>query len=299
MTTQNAAQEGVGIVAVSGTRLRYRIEGHGEPCLVVGSSVYYPRVFSQDLRRHLQLVFVDLRHFIDPQHFLSADPSFSPHLISIDTYADDVERVRQALALGDVIVIGHSVHATVALEYARRYPEHVRGVVAIGGSPSSDGLEAASDRYWEAEASEARKELLTRKRAELTPELRATLSSAALFVREYVAGGPALWYDPIYDASWLWEDVVPDMPVLERLGELFDPYDLAQGPVQISVPVLIAQGRYEFGAPYSFWEEHRHKLPRHKLVVFDRSAHTPPLEEPEQFDQTLVGWLQGLEGSRG
>ena len=295
MTTQSTAQDNVDIVEVEGAHLRYRIEGDGQPCLVVGSSIYYPRVFSQDLREHLQLIFVDLRHFA------ASDPSFTPDRISVGTYADDIERVRQTLRLGDVVVMGHSIHGTIALEYARRYPEHVRGVVVIGAPPRrSDDEPAPSDRLWEADASEERKEILARQLAELTPEVRATLSPADLFVRSYVANGPRYWYDPAYDCSWLWDGVVPDMPVIERLfGELFKTYDLPQGPAQITLPVLIAHGRYDYSAPYTLWEEHRHTLPRHTYALFERSSHTPPLEEPERFDQTLLAWVHGLETSSG
>jgi proline iminopeptidase len=296
MTTQSMAWDNAGIVEVEGFHLRYRIEGHGLLCLVVGSAICYPRVFSQELREHLQLVFADLRHFA-----ASADPSFSPGRISIETYADDVERVRQTLGLGDVIVIGHSIHASLALEYARRYPEHARGVVTIGGSPcDADENLAAGVRLWEAEASDERKEILARQLADLTPEVRATLSPADIFVREYVAYGPAYWYDPTYDASWLWREVVPDMPITDRLfGELFKTYDLAQGPAEIKVPVLIAHGRHDYGAPYTLWEEHRHKLPRHTYVLFEYSGHFPSLEEPQRFDQTLLAWAHGLESSSG
>ena len=295
MTTQSTAQDNVDIVEVEGAHLRYRIEGDGQPCLVVGSSIYYPRVFSQDLREHLQLIFVDLRHFA------ASDPSFTPDRISVGTYADDIERVRQTLRLGDVVVMGHSIHGTIALEYARRYPEHVRGVVVIGAPPRrSDDEPAPSDRLWEADASEERKEILARQLAELTPEVRATLSPADLFVRSYVANGPRYWYDPAYDCSWLWDGVVPNMPVIERLfGELFKTYDLPQGPAQITLPVLIAHGRYDYSAPYTLWEEHRHTLPRHTYALFERSSHTPPLEEPERFDQTLLAWVHGLETSSG
>jgi proline iminopeptidase len=155
-----------GIVEVEGAQLGYRIEGHGQPCLVVGSSTYYPRVFSQDLREHLQLVFVDLRHFV------ARDPSFSPDRISIETYSDDIEHVRQILGLGEVVVIGHSIHGTIALEYARRYSEHVRGVVAVGASPHrSDEALSSRERFWEVDASEERKEILARQLAELTVRL--------------------------------------------------------------------------------------------------------------------------------
>jgi proline iminopeptidase len=202
-----------------------------------------PRVFSQELCQHLQLVFVDLRHFA-----AASDPSFTPDRISSDTYADDIEQVRQTLGLGDVVVVGHSIHALIALAYARRYPGHVRGVVAVGADPLGDATARA--RLWEAEASDERKEILKRQLAELTTEVRATLSPADVLVREYVASGPTLWFDPGYDCSWLWDGVVADVPTMDRLfRELFQTYDLDQGPGEITTPVLIAQGRYDYGAP--------------------------------------------------
>jgi proline iminopeptidase len=294
MTTKTLAGDRAGIVDVDGAQLGYRIEGHGQPCLVVGSSVYYPRVFSQDLRAHLQLVFVDLRHFA------TRDPSFDPDRISIETYPDDIEHVRQILELDDVVVIGHSIHGTIALEYARRYREQVRGVVAVGAPPHRSAEDPSpSARFWEADASEERKEILARQLAELTPEVRAALSPGELWAREYVASGPKIWFDPAYDGSWLWEGVVLDGPVFARVaGELFTPFDLAQEPAEIAVPVLVAHGRYDYFVAYTLWDEHLHKLPRHTYVLFERSGHTPPLEEPERFNQTLLAWVHGLAQPR-
>jgi len=242
----------------------------------------------------VQLVNVDLRHFVDPAHSVSADPSFSPDQITLDSYAADIEQVRQALGLGDVVVIGHSIHSALALEYARRYPDHVLGVVPIGGIAGTEGDEAATDALWDSAASPERKELFARRRAELTPELRASLAPAEFYVRRYVTLGSWYWYDPEVDSSWLWEDVVPDMPILERLGQLLNPYDLAQAPGPISVPVLVVDGKFDFGNPWTNWEAHAHKLPRHTLAFFERSAHFPSLEEPELFDQTLLAWIDGL-----
>jgi proline iminopeptidase len=294
MTGKSAAQDDTGVVEVEGARLPYRIEGHGQPCLVVGSSIFYPRVFSPELREQLQLVFVDLRHFA------TSDASFSLDRISIELYANDIERVRQTLELGDVIVIGHSTHGCVALEYARRYPQHVRGVVVMGSyGHLSDELPDAADRLWESDASDERKEIFARAMAELTPEVRATLSPSELFVREYVAWGPRHWFDPTYDCTWMWEGVELDASIGERFFGLFETYDLAQGPGEITVPVLIAQGRYDYNAVYTAWEEHKHKLPRHTYALFDRSGHFPSLEEPERFDRAFLNWVQGLEPSSG
>ena len=133
-------------------------------------------------------------------------------------YADDIEQVRQALGLGDVVVIGHPstppsrsrVCPPVSGARPRRGPD--RRVRWHGKE-----TRRATDALWEA-ASDERKELLGLKMAELTPELRASISPAEFFVRQYVARGPWFWYDPSATASWLWEDVVPDMPVFDSTG---------------------------------------------------------------------------------
>ena len=136
---------------------------------------------------------------------------------------------------------------------------------------------------------------MDRQLAELTPELRATLTPAEFFVRQYVARGPTMWFDPSYDCSWLWEGVVLNQPIADRLfDDLFPTYDLAQGPGEIGVAVFIACGRYDYSQPFTIWEEHLHELPRHTYALFERSGHHPPLEEPERFDETLLAWINGL-----
>jgi len=48
-----------GHIDIDGFTLRYLTEGEGPDVLVIGSSVYYPRSFSQKLRKFLRLHFVD------------------------------------------------------------------------------------------------------------------------------------------------------------------------------------------------------------------------------------------------
>jgi proline iminopeptidase len=47
-----------GTITAGEFRLRHRSEGTGRPILVIGSAIYYPRTFSQNLRKHLRLVFL-------------------------------------------------------------------------------------------------------------------------------------------------------------------------------------------------------------------------------------------------
>jgi proline iminopeptidase len=280
-----------GAIDVEGARLEYRVEGRGQPCLIIGSSAYYPRVFSQELREHLQLVFVDVRQFA------VSDPAFSPERISsIEAYLEDIEHVRRSLELHDVILIGHSLHGTIALEYARRYPANVRGVVAVA-APAYRSHEdpSQSERFWLADASEERKEIVASRLAELTPDVCAALSPAELWLRRYQASAPKIWFDPTYDDSWLWEGVELNGPVYQRVaGELFKPYDLAEIPGEIDVPALVIHGRYDYWESHTLWEGRLHKLTRHTFVLFERSGHMPSLEEPERFNEVLLAWIGDL-----
>jgi proline iminopeptidase len=248
-------------------------------------------MFSSGLRDHLRLVFVDLRHFG------VSDPSFDPSRMSRQTYADDIESIRQALQLGEVILIGQSIHGTIALDYAKRHPAHVRGVVVIGAyAYLSDHEPDAAEQLWDTDASPERKQARAHRTAELAPDLLAGLSAEEAIARDYVANAARDWYDASYDPSWLWVGVKPNVTLFEPLfGELFANFDLDDPPAPVIAPVLIAQGRYDYNAAYTLWEEHRHKLPHHTYTLFQRSGHYPPLEEPQLFDDALLAWIRGLD----
>jgi proline iminopeptidase len=53
-------------------KLQYCIEGTGAPVIVIGSAIYYPRTFSQHLRKYLRLIFMGHRGFTAPQAPLPA-----------------------------------------------------------------------------------------------------------------------------------------------------------------------------------------------------------------------------------
>src|ERR1041385_7869204 len=122
-----------------------------------------------------------------------------------------------------MIIAGHSAAGLLALEYARRYPQHVAGVLVIDTPPiGTRDLEAASDQYWQTEASEERKSLLERNWSAITEDDWAQLDPSAQLVRTYKANAPKYWYDPTYDPSWLWEGVTLHSDSWKHLaGSLF------------------------------------------------------------------------------
>ena len=266
--------------------LAYSIEGGGTPALVIGSAVYYPRVFSQNLRQSLKLIFIDHRGFAQPME------EIAPSDYRLDVVLDDIELVRRHLGLEKIVVIGHSGHGYMALEYAKRYPQHVSHVVVIATGPShSAAHQEATEQYWQESVCPERKEKLASDLAVLPAEIEA--APERRFVTFCVRMGARSWYDHTFDAAPLWEGVHVNMPVFDHLwGEAFRDIDITQGLDRLDVPVFLGLGRYDYlVAPYATWAPYWARFKDLTVRVFEKSGHTPQFEESTLFDAELLQWL--------
>ncbi|MBN8278990.1 MAG: alpha/beta hydrolase [Gammaproteobacteria bacterium] len=274
-----------GVINVDGAALSYSIDGHGPPVLIIGSTKYYQRTFSKEFRTWCRCGFLDLRYFAEPGTSCSADR------ITLDDYVDDIEKFCSATAFGQFVLLGHSHHGNVALEYAKRHPARVSHLVLVGTPPcnvSHTLLEA--HRYWDAQASESRRRLLSRNLEALRADKRLR-SSEETYVAEYVADGPRYWYDPSFDATHLWEGVPVNLDMLKAFRQFFVDYSFKCGPTDLHAPVLVVQGRNDYAVPPTLWTELLPRLPNVDYHVFEGSGHTPQLEEGRLFDTTFLRWL--------
>ena len=269
-------------------RLPYLVEGTGHPAIVIGASRYYQRAFSQNLRNHLRLVFMDHRVFA---------PSPGPVDTSefeLEKLVDDVEVLRQQLGLGHVVVIGHSGNAYMALEYAKKHPKYTSHVVMIGTAPDLNQASAESaEKNYHALAGPDRLAAEQQNILALPDEELAKLPPDQVFVRGYIRNAARVWYDPRFDCTPLWEGVTVNMDVFGYVwGKLFAEIDVANGLEHFDRPVFLALGRYDFiVAPPSSWDPVKSKFKSLTIRVFEKSGHTPQYEEPELFDQELLSWM--------
>jgi len=281
----------MGAVDVKGTTLRYLCEGSGLPALVIGSAFYYPRVFSPQLRKSLRLIYMDVRHFAE------AGGSLDLNALSFETYLDDIERVRRHLGLDCVVLIGHSHHGNLALEYAKKYPARVSHLVLIGSPPVDvNATVKAAQIYWETHASDERKLVLQQRQAAARVEKSDTATREQAYVARYVADGPKYWYEVNFDASALWRGVPLNMDIINVFRGFFaDGYELQWNPEQLTAPILVIAGEYDYAVPPTLWTNERKAQVNLTFHLFERSGHTPPLEEPEKFDRVLLDWLSVAE----
>lgn len=281
---------GSGSVEVEGATLRYVIEGTGTPVLVVGSAVYYPRTFSQRLRASCRLAFVDLRHFAEN------DGTLSPDRITVERYVEDIESARTTLGFERFILVGHSHHGNVALEYAKCYPDKISHLVLIG-TPPCDVQHTIEEgrRYWSEQASAARQAALKRNHEALGDRL-ASMPPGEAFIAQYVADGPKYWHDPGYDASTLWRDVPVNTDIIDVFRGFFTGYEFTWDVARLKAPVLAVMGKHDYVVPHTLWDEVLPTMQNVTYRLLQKSGHTPQLEEPAAFDKTLLEWLKQERG---
>ncbi len=253
----------------------------GSVAIVIGSHKYYPRTFSENLKTKLQLVCADTRGFV---------PALSDHSESDFTIAkilQDIEALRLSLGADRIILIGHSIHAFMALEYARQFPDRVSHLVLIASSPTA-GVEIykEADRYFEESVCPERK-------AAFAASMQKFIESGdQSFVARLLSFGPRIWYDANFDASKLWEGVeINSVGAGIIWGSMFADYDLSSALKAIKCPIFLALGRYDYFNPPHLWEKYREHVSDLTVRIFEKSAHTPQLEESRNFDEELIGWL--------
>lgn len=273
---------------VDGFKLGYTIEGSGIPAIVIGSSIFYPRVFSQQLKKKLRFIFIDHRGFVKPPN-----REISLNEFSLDNLVDDIEAIRIHLKVEKILVIGHSGHAFLALEYAKKYPNNVLGVVMIGVSPNySKEVHLQTEAFFEKTASIERKTQYNNSMS-LLPGL-IEVNTEKRFVNFCLCSGAKNWYQFDFDASLLWEGVYTNMQMIDYVwGEVFRDIDLKKNWSNFQGPICLLLGKNDYvTGPPELWLDFKNEFTNLEIKTFEESAHYPMFEEPKIFDTTLLNWIE-------
>jgi proline iminopeptidase len=277
--------DSTGYISIGETVFSYVAKGKGKPCLVIGSSIYYPKTFSKNLQAHLRMYFVDLRWFA------GMHPPVKPEAYGLPEIVDDIEKIRSALQLDKPVLIGHSIHGTIAMEYAKQYPQHVSALIMIG-SPNIFGnreYDDATTEVWNTASFQRKK--MQDANWQTIPN-KDSISAAQLIIEEYCAMAPKYWHDSTYNAKWLWKDMIIDAPLLHHLYDhVFLNYNMFNNQKKAPVRTFVALGKYDYIIPATLWLN-QGSIEQVTLKVFEKSGHTPQLEESDAFDKAILHWLK-------
>ncbi len=271
-------------VSVKGAELFYSIRGKGPVCFVLTSIGTKPYEFQMPLSLSENLTMV----FVAPRG--SGESSGNAADLTFDVLTDDLEAIRHALETDRVSILGHSILGALAIEYARRCPENVSHVVAVGTPPKGDmaWLMAESTAYFEKNASEERKQVLQDNLSKLRGSMDPT--------QAMLAQTPLRFFDPRFDAGPLFANAVIN-PVFfsQLLGPLTSGWDISADIESIRTPIFLAQGRHDYVAPYVLWNDILHRCSDATMQIFERSGHQPFFEEPDRFTESIVAWMRSRQ----
>lgn len=285
--TKTAAkpQELSGTLNVEEGLFQYYIEGNGIPCVVfTGSENLGLRFYSKELKKHLKLIHAD------PQNISSE----AIKTLTLDDIIDDIEKVRNALDVDKIAVLGHSAFGLLPLEYALKYPQNISHAIVTGFMPFgfTEKHKKESDKFWESDASEERKRIWKENINRLEIDTTSNLTESDEFIRKYIADTPRISYDPNYDMSSIWDGIELNMNFLNHLWSLLNNFDNSDSYHKIKTPVFVAVGRYDYFAPYYLWNDVKDKIPDLSFNLFEHGGHNPMLEEQALFDKKLIKWIE-------
>ncbi|WP_290795701.1 alpha/beta fold hydrolase [Flavihumibacter sp. UBA7668] len=277
-----------GIIERDGFKLSYRIEGTGEPVLVIGSTLFYQRWFSPKLKENLQLIYLDHRGFTPPPE----SSGTTEDLYSLDRITDDMEALRLYLGLEKWWVAGHSGHGYMAFEYAKKYNDQVYGLILIAMSPSlSTENHAIADLHFDTLAEPERILQFQKNMEELPALIEAGPDQSFLLYN--LALAPKSWRNSETDVRFFWNGVYTNMPAIDYLwGIVFRDIEITKELEDFYTPVWLALGKYDFVAgPREQWTAISKQFPDLTIELFEESAHNPPYEEAELFNEKLLAWM--------
>lgn len=205
--------------------------------------------------------------------------------LALSRHVDDVERVRAALGLGPVAVLGHSFGTVLGLLHALSRPESVTRLILVGGTPTTTFREAYRTTVDEELDAATRERLIELRGRPLTDENLHARFAATLplyFHRELDAD----------EREALLAGVRFSARVHRALGEALDGFDLRPALPHLHVPTLVVYGEADRVVRPHHQLEFRGALPDARFVAFAESGHFPFLEEPEPFARVVHYFLR-------
>lgn len=127
-------------INVDGCRIHYLLEGQGQPVVFLHggilSSTDFKEVVALAAKQGYQAIAFDR-----PGYGYSERPNNKK--VTPITQADMIHRALKQLGIDEpIILVGHSWSGTMTLSYAIHYPDHVAGIVLLGGAMYKEGYPA-------------------------------------------------------------------------------------------------------------------------------------------------------------
>ena len=106
-------------------KIRYKVSGQGEACIYIpgGPGQGYPSfelMGGNNLEKSMKMIYMDQR---------GSGGSGTSENYHLEKMVQDIEALRQHLRLKKIFLLAHSFGGIIAVNYAKKYPQHTKGLI--------------------------------------------------------------------------------------------------------------------------------------------------------------------------
>lgn len=222
--------------------------------------------------------FADVARVIAPDLRGFGESPLPSGPVTMDTYADDLHDLIDALGIPCAVVAGLSMGGYIAFAFYRRYASSVRALILADTRALPDSPEAKKGRDDSVVLARSNGAAAVAKKMfpkMLTAQTIAEDAEVANTVRTLMSRQPA-------------------EGVIAALIALRDRPDSTPTLAQVAVPTLIIVGAEDTLTPPKDSEQMRDGIRGAQLAVIPNAAHLSNLEQPEAFNQAVRKFLKEL-----
>lgn len=207
--------------------------------------------------------------------------------LSMVETVDDLEAIREALGFEHWSFAGHSTGGMLGLVYAIKHSDSLKRLLVGGASATNNYMEHKDSIYCHENPNNKRlREIFSiLNSSESTREERIQVN------REWIEMS---LYDPSRFDEYFSKPSSGKV-VQKRLDyysyKVLPTYDIREDLAKIQTTTLVYCGKYDSQCPLVYSEEIYKLISDSKLYVFERSNHTPYLEEKEKFNEMLKDFV--------
>jgi len=261
------------ILEKNGVKLAYYVYGEGEPTLVFVVAwiatapfwIYQVNHFSQNFK----MVTVDMR---------GAGESDKPaDNYTTDLYVDDLNSIIEELREKDIVLVGESMGASIAIKYVTKYPEKVSKLVLMCGTPK---LTPTND-FPHGQSSEVLNRLLTSLQESYSRFLRAWM--------DLIFPEPGTEY--LKEWGFRMVQATPE-EIATNVANNFMKEDFRPLLGKINIPTLILHGENDVVCPLEGGKYMHEKILGSKMYIFKDKGHCPSITAAEKFNKILEEFIR-------
>ena len=279
-------------VSIDGVSVHFLCGGHGTPLVLVhglGSSAGVEFYYNLEALAAVHCVYaVDL-----PGFGRSDKPSID---YTIEFFVRVLRDFLDAQGLDKVALMGVSLGGRIAVGFALQFPQRVARLILVDALGVGVPRRVLAYSFLLARGiGELALSGTARALRRMNPRLIRRLwgwylsrpgSIEQILSDDRIANHREMLGMPAYRAAYLsalrsvagMRRVRDGVLVEDRLGDL-------------SMPTLLVWGRHDHIFPPSHAEEAARRIPDAGFEIFEDSGHTPQMEEPERFNQLVLGFL--------